>query len=807
MVKATTKFVRKPVDTIKNHANNAVDCVKNPKKCAQDGANAIKDEAKGAVDCVKHPKKCANGVKDDVVDSANDIADLAEDAADFMLDCVKEPIKCAKKNPFWGLVPDCYKDLKSCFDITDQSKEFATYAIRIHKIASMAMWEVGETLLNIARESHKRRMGNCETQGPDTIIKQFPIPTGFTYKKTFPFIKTRMVDLKSCHRPDKWIKTTYNVFKECFLADLYKLGPKIIALWKDGELGDEATCSPNDNFAIVLKLQLMADTKYYFASAGGGIGLVFGCDNGEMKAEMVFDYEIGVKLKFDPKPLSVTLHQQVIYLKSWPSHKSTFMKDLGTIRVTVGIPTPSNVFMAIALKVACEQLLPRAVSEIMCGHAVPQTAVILFNPPKINLDPGDPLFEGYNMEGVSLGWAIELLELKNPTKLLSTTKGGDLAIVKSTPVEHKKSTFDLTSPSLGFHYGNTHVFGTLPPTSPCKGWPRYDDCTGDPCGVNSQSCLDGIDTFSCACSPGWSGDTCEIWVGWCTEMPCLNGGTCKDDLTRSSYVCECAGGFIGDNCGTNVNDCADHPCLNGASCVDGIETFSCECQTPFVGKFCQTDPTATTTTTTTTTTTSTSTTTTTTTNTPQIGVKQQFTTAADSATASGEENEDVNLDLKIKTSEEGKDGGIFKPGANWQTVIAIFAIVGFLYVTYGFALLIKYLLKKTKTKSKQVRTFKNFDSPIQNAKRRENSKKTAKDAVAVGFTLGKKDKNSDGDEKIVWQSKFENRKNDEERRSTLSAMGMAVLYNDTTLTNRQKKNKKQEEQEQEQVVVEVSGFE
>ena len=74
----------------------------------------------------------------------------------------------------------------------------------------------------------------------------------------------------------------------------------------------------------------------------------------------------------------------------------------------------------------------------------------------------------------------------------------------------------------------------------------------------------------------------------CMPNPCKNGGACTDGL--NSYTCECASGFTGDNCETNIDDCVTSPCLNGGECVDGINAFTCECPLGYTGDLCEVLP-------------------------------------------------------------------------------------------------------------------------------------------------------------------------------------------------------------------------
>lgn len=67
--------------------------------------------------------------------------------------------------------------------------------------------------------------------------------------------------------------------------------------------------------------------------------------------------------------------------------------------------------------------------------------------------------------------------------------------------------------------------------------------------------------------------------------PCLNGGSCVDDV--GSFSCKCRLGFEGERCETEVNECASHPCKNGALCKDYVNSFVCECRPGFDGILCE----------------------------------------------------------------------------------------------------------------------------------------------------------------------------------------------------------------------------
>ena len=56
------------------------------------------------------------------------------------------------------------------------------------------------------------------------------------------------------------------------------------------------------------------------------------------------------------------------------------------------------------------------------------------------------------------------------------------------------------------------------------------------------------------------------------RQPCANGGRCVLN-NASSYTCICTPGWSGQNCRVNVNDCVRHWCQNGATCVDEIDGY------------------------------------------------------------------------------------------------------------------------------------------------------------------------------------------------------------------------------------------
>ncbi|XP_065193022.1 fibropellin-1-like [Sycon ciliatum] len=107
----------------------------------------------------------------------------------------------------------------------------------------------------------------------------------------------------------------------------------------------------------------------------------------------------------------------------------------------------------------------------------------------------------------------------------------------------------------------------------------------NPC-LNGGSCMDGIEEFTCACPPTFTGLLCADVVDNCMSTPCQNEGTCTSGV--GTFSCQCTAGFTGDTCQTDFNECASGPCQNDGMCNDLVNAFQCDCLAGFTGVMCET---------------------------------------------------------------------------------------------------------------------------------------------------------------------------------------------------------------------------
>ncbi|XP_062902207.1 sushi, nidogen and EGF-like domain-containing protein 1 isoform X1 [Mobula hypostoma] len=92
---------------------------------------------------------------------------------------------------------------------------------------------------------------------------------------------------------------------------------------------------------------------------------------------------------------------------------------------------------------------------------------------------------------------------------------------------------------------------------------------------------------TCQLDGRWSeAPICEE-INECSSQPCLNGGTCKDEI--NSFVCECQKAFAGTLCESAVNPCRLNPCGTRGFCRSVNGSYVCTCKVGYSGKHCNTE--------------------------------------------------------------------------------------------------------------------------------------------------------------------------------------------------------------------------
>ncbi|XP_066518454.1 slit homolog 2 protein [Hoplias malabaricus] len=127
---------------------------------------------------------------------------------------------------------------------------------------------------------------------------------------------------------------------------------------------------------------------------------------------------------------------------------------------------------------------------------------------------------------------------------------------------------------------------------------NIDDCEDNDC-ENNSTCVDGINNYTCLCSPEYTaatnnevekGELCEDKLDLCASElnQCQHDSKCI--RTAHGYKCECTPGYTGEHCELDFDDCLDNKCKNGAQCIDALNGYTCVCPEGYSGLFCEFAP-------------------------------------------------------------------------------------------------------------------------------------------------------------------------------------------------------------------------
>lgn len=115
-----------------------------------------------------------------------------------------------------------------------------------------------------------------------------------------------------------------------------------------------------------------------------------------------------------------------------------------------------------------------------------------------------------------------------------------------------------------------------------------NNCLGN-CSQNGL-CKYAQNTFFCSCNAYFAGPGCSIDIRPCSLNPCMNNGTCVEDLSdllNITYFCDCDLNYYGASCEYKKDVCQNETCSNNGKCIDFNNQAKCECFSLFDGSKCE----------------------------------------------------------------------------------------------------------------------------------------------------------------------------------------------------------------------------
>lgn len=93
--------------------------------------------------------------------------------------------------------------------------------------------------------------------------------------------------------------------------------------------------------------------------------------------------------------------------------------------------------------------------------------------------------------------------------------------------------------------------------------------------------------YICKCEMYFSGQSCQIDSRPCSSKPCINNGTCFQNLTTGTFNCNCGDFYEGIYCHIKKDVCKNETCSNNGNCEDLNNQAICSCFSMYLGNKCE----------------------------------------------------------------------------------------------------------------------------------------------------------------------------------------------------------------------------
>lgn len=112
------------------------------------------------------------------------------------------------------------------------------------------------------------------------------------------------------------------------------------------------------------------------------------------------------------------------------------------------------------------------------------------------------------------------------------------------------------------------------------------DCISN-CSNHGNCTFLNIKKYICKCEKFYSGQSCQVDLRPCSSKPCMNNGTCIQNLTSEIFSCNCGEFYEGVNCEIKKNVCQNETCSKNGNCKDFDNQPKCSCFSLFLGDKCE----------------------------------------------------------------------------------------------------------------------------------------------------------------------------------------------------------------------------